>query len=250
MDFTYGNPITDGSCDRCTATLPQVLSGFGLRDYSMKDLNERPHPPTPASQSLSPPTPASQSLSPASLITIRMQEICRSLSANYTRLLNEVVFVSGVTTGDDRKTIRAFKRTLDGLEANTVLSILWRESPYITDNELSYDGHAKLFSETPLTCYCLAVHLASSKNEVAATNSRVRLIIAAGAAFNLINKIHLSPTKIHICGTKFLHEFMVRLGFENARSCAQILWQDEVRISAAGLPFTPRMDGLLSFLTC
>jgi hypothetical protein len=92
-----------------------------------------------------------------------------------------------------------------------------------------------------LTCYCLAVHLASSKHEVAATNSRVRLIVAAGTAFGLINKKQLSSTKIHIAGTEFLHEFMIRLGFENARSCAQILWQDEGRISAAGLPFTPRI---------
>ena len=102
----------------------------------MGDLNER----------LRPPTPASQSLRPASLITIRTQEICRSFSANYTRLLNEVVFVSGTTT-DDRKTLKSFKRTLEGREANTVLSILWKESPYITHNELSYDGHEKLFNE-------------------------------------------------------------------------------------------------------
>jgi hypothetical protein len=183
-------------------------------------------------------------LSPASLVTIRRQELCRSFSANYTRLLNEFVFVSGATAGNDRKTIKSFKRALDSLEANKILSILWRESPYVTDDELSYDGHVKLFSETSLTCYCLAVHLASSKNEVAATNSRVRLIVAAGAAFGLISKSHLAPTKIHIIATEFLHEFMIRLGFENARSCAQILWQDEARISPPSflaLPFTPKI---------
>ena len=229
MDFDYGNSTTDGSCDPRTATLLEVRSGLG--NYSMADLDERPRSPTPASQSLR----------QSALITIRMQEISRSLSGNYSRLLNEVVFVPGATTGEDRKTVKTFKRTLEGLEANTVLSVLWRESPYITHHELSYDGHTKLFNETPLTCYCLAVHLASSKHEVAATNSRVRLIVAAGAAFGLINKKHLSSTKIHIAGTEFLHEFMIRLGFENARSCAQILWQDEGRISSAGLPFTPRI---------
>jgi hypothetical protein len=119
---------------------------------------------------------------------------------------------------------------------------LWRESPYVTGDELAFDGYAKLFSEHPLTCYCLAVHLASGKNEVAATNSRVRLIVAAGAAFGLIRKRHLTPTKIHILGTEFLHKFMVRLGLENASSCARILWQNEAQISPdsfLALPFAP-----------
>src|SRR5262249_2266256 len=156
---------------------------------------------------------------PASLLTIRTQEIGRSFFENYTRLLGEIVFTLGTITGDDRKTIKSFRRTLESHEANTVLSILWRESPYITDDELAYDGHAKLFGENPLTCYCLAVHLAGSKNEVAATNSRVRLIVAAGTAFGLVSKKHLASTKIQIFGTEFLHNFMVRLGFENARSC-------------------------------
>ena len=104
MDFGYGNPTTDGSCDPRTATLPEVRSG--LRDYSMAVLDERPRSPTPASQSLR----------QGSLITIRMQEICRSLSANYSRLLNEVVFVSGTTTGDDRKTVKPLKEHLKVLK--------------------------------------------------------------------------------------------------------------------------------------
>src|SRR5215469_13193934 len=112
--------------------------GFGT--IQMSEFNECPHLPT-------------LSLSPASLLTIRTQEIGRSFFENYTRLLGEIVFTLGTITGDDRKTIKSFRRTLESHEANTVLSILWRESPYITDDELAYDGHAKLFGENPLTCY-------------------------------------------------------------------------------------------------
>jgi hypothetical protein len=185
------------------------------------------------------------SLNPSSLVTIRMQEIHRSLSANYTHLLNEVVFNKDTIREKNRKIIRSFKRILENDEANSVLTILWRESSYVTEDELSHDGFAKLFLENPLTTYHLAVHLASGKNEVAATNSRVRLIVAAGAAFGLVTKKQLTRTKVYIFGTELLHDFMVRLGFENASSCAQILWQDpQARISPQsflGVPFMPPM---------
>ena len=76
------------------------------------------------------------SLSPASLVTIRMQEIYRSLSANYTRLLNDIVFSRGISLIEDRKIVKSFSRILQNDEANLVLSILWRESSYVTENEL------------------------------------------------------------------------------------------------------------------
>jgi hypothetical protein len=166
------------------------------------------------------------SLKPTSLVTLRMQELYRSLSANYTQVLNDVVFSKINTQQDNRKLIQSFKRVLDSNEANLVLSILWRESSYVTDEELSYDGFSRLGLERPLTTYHLAVYLADNKNEVAATNSRVRLIVSAGTEFGLVNKQKLTNTKVLIFGTELLHSFMVRLGFENANSCAEILWRD------------------------
>ena len=183
----------------------------------------------------------SSTLSPAALVTIRMQELHRSLATNYTRLLKDIVFASGAVLQNDRKLVKYFRKTLTGNEANIVLSILWKESTHVTENELAYDGHSKLFVDRPLTSYHLAVYLAGTKNDVAATNSRVRLIVAAGVAFGLIGKRQLTPTKIYIFGTELLHNFMVRLGLENANSCARVLWQNpDVRISAdsfIGLPF-------------
>jgi hypothetical protein len=181
---------------------------------------------------------------PAALVTIRMQDIYRALLTNYTRLLEEAVFTRDAETfGENRKILKSFRKILESEEANLVLSILWRESPYVSEDELAYDGYSKLFFEKPLTSYHLTVYLANSKNEVAATNSRVRLIIAAGAAFGLVDKRQLTCTKAYIFGTEFLHDFMVRLGFENAKSCVQILWQDlEGRItpqSFLSIPFTP-----------
>ena len=182
------------------------------------------------------------SLSPGSLVTIRMQEIYRSLSANYTHLLNEIVFSRDIGVRENRKMIKSFRRMLQNDEANLVLSILWRESSYVTEDELSYDGLSKLCLEKPLTTYHLAVYLANNKNEVASTNSRFRLIVAAGAAFGLLAKRRFSRTKVFISGTELLHNFIVRLGFENANSCAQIIWRDrEARISPQlllGVPFT------------
>ena len=184
-------------------------------------------------------------MSPASLVTIRMQEIYRALSANYTRLLNEIVFSRDTILEENRKLKKSLERVIKDDEANLVLTILWRESPFVSEDELSYDGFSKIFVDNPLTTYHLAVYLADGKNEVAATNSRVRLIVSAGAAFGLVTKRQMTRTKVYIVGTELLHNFMVRLGFENGKSCAQILWQDpEARISPQlfmGVPFTPSM---------
>jgi hypothetical protein len=178
------------------------------------------------------PTLGPLSLNPVSLLAIRMQEIYRSFASNYDQLLNEMVFSPGGLIDNDRKKTKSFKTTLLSCEANTVLLVLWRESRYVTEDDLAYDGYSKLFMENPLTAYRLAVYLSPTKNEVAATNSRVRLIVTAGTAFGLIHKRQLAPTNIHISGTELLHNFMVRLGLENANSCAQVMWQDpEARIS-------------------
>jgi hypothetical protein len=163
--------------------------------------------------------------------------------ANYTRLLNEIVFSQDTILEENRTLKKSLERVIKGDEANLVLTLLWRESSYVGDNDLSYDGFSKLFLGNPLTTYHLAVYLASDKNEVAATNSRVRLIVSAGAAFGLVAKRQLTRTKVYIVGTELLHNFMVQLGFENANSCARILRQDpEGQISPQlflGIPFTP-----------
>jgi hypothetical protein len=168
----------------------------------------------------------SPDINPACLVAIRMQEINRALSANYTRLLDEIVFYRSSILEDNRKEAKSLKRVLTNEEANNVLSILWRESPHVSDNELGFDEFSKLFPQKQLTTYHLAVHLAGSKHEVAATNSRVRLIVAAGAVYGLVTKRQLTRTKVYIIGTELLHDFMVQLGLENANSCAQILWRN------------------------
>jgi hypothetical protein len=184
--------------------------------------------------------PAPAFIDPACLVAIRMQEINRALSANYTRLLDQMVFYRNANLDDNRKAAKSLRRVLTSEEANNVLSILWRESPHVSDNELSFDDFSKLFSKEQLTTYHLAVHLAGSKHEVAATNSRVRLIVAAGAVYGLITKRQLTRTRVYIIGTELLHDFMVQLGLENANSCAQILWRNgEAHVSPESLLSIP-----------
>jgi hypothetical protein len=55
-----------------------------------------PHTPVPRAAGSLP-------FSPASLVTIRMQDIYRSWSDNYIRLLGEIVFPLGTRLEDDRK---------------------------------------------------------------------------------------------------------------------------------------------------
>src|ERR1700720_3271730 len=82
-------------------------------------------------------------MSPASLVTIRMQEIYRALSANYTRLLNEIVFSRDTILEENRKLKKSLEAVIKDDEANLVLTILWRESPYVSEDELSYNGFQK-----------------------------------------------------------------------------------------------------------
>jgi hypothetical protein len=181
-------------------------------------------------------------IDPACLVAIRMQEINRALLANYARLLNQIVFYRTANLDDNRKAAKSLRRALISEEANNVLSILWRESPHVSDNELGFDEFFKLFFKEQLTTYHLAVHLAGSKHEVAATNSRVRLIVAAGAVYGLVTKKQLTRTRVYINGTELLHDFMVQLGLENAKSCAQILWRSgEAHVSPESLLSIPFM---------
>src|ERR1700730_13178737 len=89
--------------------------------------------------------PAPAFIDPACLVAIRMQEINRALSANYTRLLNQMVVHRNANVDDNPKAAKSLRIFLTSDAANDVLSILWRETPHVSDNELGFDEFSKLF---------------------------------------------------------------------------------------------------------
>lgn len=177
--------------------------------------------PDAVSAELAPYTKGVRSLPNAVTMALVTQAVLHEISANYLRLLEELVFPH--KPAFDEKQILSLKRTLVDSEANTVLTIVWKESPYVTDAELALSGYSRSFGNVPLTSHSLAVSLATTPKDVAATNSRVRQIVLAASAYNLIKRDQACGNKVSLGATEFLHGFMVKLGEANGRAYERLL---------------------------
>jgi hypothetical protein len=170
------------------------------------------------------PTPAS--------IAIRVQAIHQQMGLNYTDLLERLVFIHP-PRDCDRKTLRTYRNILLSDESDLVLTIFWKESDFVTDDDVISGGAARIFPRgTPITCYALAVKLyPNDSTKIAAANSRVRAIAAAASAYGLIEKSKDTRKKF-VSGTALLHEFMTTLGQENEELWSNALlrwWPDRLQ---------------------
>jgi hypothetical protein len=150
---------------------------------------------------------------------LKVHALQHQMAGTYSRILREFVFARAGCLGDLKRSL-SYKRTLDTSEAGSILTFLWKDSLFVSDDELSSAGLLRSFSPSRLTVHSLAVSLAETPGDVAATNSRVRLIVSAGAAFGLIDRSQVSRNKTLISGSELLHQFMIRLGIANVGFCA------------------------------
>lgn len=163
----------------------------------------------------------------ATISALSAETVRQTMAANYSRLLDELVFVrvpqspDGRTHSPDKKALLSFRRTLEDEEANTVLSMIWKESSYVTVEELAQFSMSKIFSGKCVTAYGLGVAIAEGKSQVAAAITRIRSIALAGSSYGLLERKAGTGNKIPIVCTELLHRFMGRLGDENARACAR-----------------------------
>jgi hypothetical protein len=153
---------------------------------------------------------------------LRVSAAAFALGTLYSDLLNRMVF-KHPRPGYDAKDIIKFKRLLRDDEAYYILLLLWRESPFVTDECLERMSLAREFTDAPLTAWGLATKLATIPDELAKTNSRIRAVGLAAEAFGLIERENLRTTSKPLIGTQFLHQFMMALSTHQYQILAPLL---------------------------
>jgi hypothetical protein len=133
------------------------------------------------------------------------------VDAIYEELLGEMVLSSASLAGPDRKDALRYARILKDREAYAVLTIIWKESAFVSDETLRAAGVARTFEDVELSAYRIAVSFADAPQHLAATNSRVRAICLAAEHFGLIERIAHAQTRVALRGTKLLHHFMLAI---------------------------------------
>lgn len=125
----------------------------------------------------------------------------------FTDALQDGVFHQPVSC--DTKDSLRHQKVLLRTDTYLVLQIIWKESPFITDEELSAAGLAREFGCGALTCRALGVRLAVTKEEVGRSNTRVRTIIEAAEIYDLVSRDTQLSKYRPIVGTSLLHGVMV-----------------------------------------
>jgi hypothetical protein len=175
-----------------------------------------------------PPLPLSHDRPPEVLadrtsISLRAHAIQLDITANYGLLLEQTIFdrtIDGVDHKND-KLYQSYRRTLKTIDAYRILAILWKESEFITDNDLEMAGMRRLYQGRHLTAHGLAVELAEVGREVAALNTRIRMIAVAASAYELVDRDAVNSTTVSLKGTLILHEFMMLLSAKNIQTMAK-----------------------------
>ena len=148
------------------------------------------------------------------VVTLVTNRIHREMVTSYVRLLKESVF-SNEPLNIDRKTLMACQRKLRSEDALAILEILWKESSWVSEENLKAAGLERYFNKSEITQYGLAVALSYRTEDVAKTNSSVRSVALAAAAFGLIDRNKQTQKKIYLRATNKLHKFMIELGKRN-----------------------------------
>jgi hypothetical protein len=155
-------------------------------------------------------------------LLLHVQGVRMDLLAAYGELLETMIFAR-TTVACDEKLLLKYCRTLKSNEAHNVLSIIWKESTFVTAEALAQAGVGREYQGTDLTAHRLAVDLCERPQDVSKVNSRVRNIAIAAASFHLVDRTLAHSTKTVMSGTRTLHEFMTELNSVNIKTLASLL---------------------------
>ena len=152
-----------------------------------------------------------------SALALCIHKIHQAMSSEYSKLLNETVFVEN-PSGIDRKEELRFRKELDDNVSRIILTIIWKESDYISSEDLKRVGMKKFFTKNNLTAHGLATEICKSAKDLGKTVNKIREVSIAGSAFNLVDRNALRKTKVELRGTRALNEFMIRLAHDSIKS--------------------------------
>jgi hypothetical protein len=154
-------------------------------------------------------------------LALRLHHVQNVMADAREHLLEQIVFSRVTDSIAARKGFHTYRRLLRSESAARILAILWRESPYVSDRDISSLGLSRSFPDMEITQHGLAAALATEPEEVSALHSQVRHLRMAAEAYGLVRSRVCSPARIYIQGTELLHQFMVRLAEESAAAIEQ-----------------------------
>ncbi len=146
---------------------------------------------------------------------LRVNCCVASLYALYPDLLHSMV-LPYPSEQCDRKEIIRHRKVLDDDEAYSILQIIWKESPFVTDELLSRVGLTRQMKDGSMTAWSLARKTATSMDDLTKANTRITSIVRAAEAYRLVDRDDTKLKNKPIVGTEHLHKFMLMLS-ENQR---------------------------------
>jgi len=155
----------------------------------------------------------------AAISGLQALAIQHEMRVNYERVIDETSSEDGSAT--DQKSLLSFKRLLKKPESLLILSLIWKESSFISQDMVQSIGMDKTF-RSPITQHGLAIALSDEPSDVSALNSIVRSVSIAAQHFGLVQREAISPTKIALTGTEKLHDLMLRLSEYNSATLERI----------------------------
>jgi hypothetical protein len=148
------------------------------------------------------------------VFSLRFHTVQLKIFSNYENHLEEVVFTRRPNDLDE-KLFKKYCRILKKIDAYKILAFLWKESEFIGEEVMAQLGLRKSYKGKSLTAHHLAADLAETGAEVAALNSRIRIIAIAASNFGLVDRESLNSTTVILKGTALLHQFMTGLATQN-----------------------------------
>lgn len=154
-------------------------------------------------------------LGPSSPLTVAALETLYAhiaLGERYQAYINDVVLPRGSSPQDQAKLGKRHQDTLRSNACQYVLLLIWKESPFVTHADLRAIGSGKAFSETPLNCNSLGVHMAAKKEKVGASTQWVQKVVDIATAYQLVGRRPSLGRPIELIGTQYLHDMFVAIG--------------------------------------
>ena len=125
----------------------------------------------------------------------------------YQRAIEQII--SEPRQGIFKKDQIRLSKILLSMPTMLILLVIWKESDFVTEEDLSKVGMKKSFSlGNPLNCHGMARQLAVDAYDLAKVQKRIRGIVEAGQAYGLIEREVARSKLVEISGTVSLDALM------------------------------------------
>jgi hypothetical protein len=156
-------------------------------------------------------------------ITLRMLIAQAKMEGARLRYLEELALSLPVAR-QDRKQHSTYTKVLLAAQSFKVLTVIWKESEFVSDQELISCGISKSFNEGKLTQLGLAKQLASSGGaDSSSFYNFVRNVSMAGEWFGLVTRTEKDRNKVLLGATERLHGIMTSIALEHKKINAEFL---------------------------